>query len=72
MYPKIKWYYPELINFFFEYNENSEYLPSKKYMWDNLSSKNLQQQKFHISFVKEKKTKRKWRRKNIIDIWGCA
>ena len=34
MYPKIKGYYPEIIDYFPEYEETSGFIPPKKYMWD--------------------------------------
>ena len=34
MYPKIKGYIPEIIDYFPDYKEASDYIPPKKYMWD--------------------------------------
>ena len=34
MYPKIKGYYPEIIDYFPEYKEASDFIPPKNYMWD--------------------------------------
>ena len=39
MYPKIKGYYPEIIDYFPEYEEASDYIPPKKYMWDIFSTR---------------------------------
>ena len=39
MYSKIKRYYPEIINYFKEYEETPNYLPTKKYMWGILCTK---------------------------------
>ena len=40
MYPKIKGYYPEIIDYFPEYKEASDYIPPKKYMWDIFCTRN--------------------------------
>lgn len=39
MYKKIKGYHPDIINYFPEYQENPEYVPPKKFMWDVFSTK---------------------------------
>ena len=39
MYPKIKGYYHEIIDYFPEYEETSGFMPPKKYMWDILSTR---------------------------------
>ena len=39
MYKKIKGYYPEIVYYFPEYQENTDYLSSKKFMWDIFSTK---------------------------------
>ena len=39
MYKKIKEYYPEIVDYFPEYQENLDYLLPKKFMWDILSTK---------------------------------
>ena len=39
MYPKIKGYYPEIIDYFPEYEETSGFIPPKKYMWDIFSTR---------------------------------
>ena len=39
MYKKIKGYYPEIVDYFPEYQENTDYLSSKKFMWDIFSTK---------------------------------
>ena len=41
MYIKIKEYYSELVDYFPEYQENPEYVPSKRFMWDIFSTKDL-------------------------------
>ena len=39
MYPKIKGYYPDIIDYFFEYEETSGFILPKKYMWNIFSTK---------------------------------
>ena len=39
MYPKIKGYYPEIIDYFPEYEKTSGFIPPKKYMWDIFSTR---------------------------------
>ena len=36
---KIKGYYPEIIDYFPEYQENHDFLPPKKFMWNIFSTK---------------------------------
>ena len=58
MYKRIKGYYPEIINYFPEYIENSEYLPPKKYMWDVFSTRDSSMaHKFTSHSLKERNRK---------------
>ena len=58
MYKKIKWYYPEIINYFPEYSENPEYLPTKKYMQHIFSTKDSSMaNKFISHSLKERNLK---------------
>ena len=41
IYQKIEGYYPNIIVYFPEYNENSEYLPPKRFLWNIFTTKDL-------------------------------
>ena len=60
MYKKIKGYYPQIIDYFPEYKENSEYMPSKKYLWNIFSTKDSSMaNKFISHSLKERNLKDK-------------
>ena len=55
MYIKIKGYYSELIDYFREYQENPEYVPPKRFMWDIFSTKDsIMANKFISYSLKER------------------
>ena len=58
MYKKIKGYYPEIVDYFPEYQENPDYLPPKKFMWDIFSTKDSSMaNKFISHSLKERNLK---------------
>ena len=58
MYKKIKGYYPEIVDYFPEYQENPDYLPPKKLMWDIFSTKDSSMaNKFISHSLKERNLK---------------
>ena len=58
MYKKIKRYYPEIVDYFPEYQENPDYLSPKKLMWDIFSTKDSSMaNKLNPHSLKEKNLK---------------
>ena len=69
MYPKIKGNYPDLIYYFSEYNENSKYLPSKKYMWHILSAWEFAKANTFISYSLKERNQEENEDERIVEIY---
>ena len=68
MYKKIKGYYPEIIDYFPEYQENPDYLPSKKFMWDIFSTKDSSMANKFISYSLKKRNLKDFEGERTVEV----
>ena len=72
MYPKIKGYYSEIIDYFPEYEETSGFIPPKKYMWDIFCTRDSNIANRFISHSLKERNQEEKEGENCRSVWRCV